>query len=278
MNCFQLVKTVLDEIYDQIPFNSELAKDQAIINRLALMGPRYRNLLGNVSPISYDDPVTRFAYICRYVTSHANMVYTLIGSSSILSALFDFDKIDVTCIGGGPGSDLLGILKFMLNQQKSATLRCLLYDKEQAWGDSWNDVDDKLSAPFRVSTFFQPFDVALPNTWAQQTKYLNSDLFTLVYFMSEIHRVKNEAEPFFTNLFSKSKQGALFLYVDNDNSTFYDWFDAMVRQNALRVLDSNSTKLGMDWDEEKRDLGRYYAKFGNPKLEGEVAYRICQKC
>jgi hypothetical protein len=206
------------------------------------------------------------------------MVYTLITNSQDLSALFDSDKINVTCIGGGPGSDLLGILKFMLNQGKNATLRCSLYDKEQAWGDSWSDVDDKLSAPFRVSTFFQSFDVAEPTTWGQHIKFLNADLFTMVYFMSEIYRVKDKAEPFFINLFSKSKQGALFLYVDNDNSTFSDWFDALIRQHALKVLASNSTRLGVDWDEEKRDLGLYYSKFGDPKLRGEIAYRICQRC
>jgi hypothetical protein len=45
MNCFQLIKTVLDEIYNQIPFGTETAKDQAISTKLASMGPRYRNLL-----------------------------------------------------------------------------------------------------------------------------------------------------------------------------------------------------------------------------------------
>jgi hypothetical protein len=228
-------------------------------------------------PIDYENPATRFAYIYRYVASHANMVYNLIKNSEDVSVLFDSEKVNVTCVGGGPGSDLLGVLKFMMNKKKSATLRCILYDKEQAWGDSWNDVDNKLDTPFRFSNFFQAFDVTVPSTWTRQTKYLHSNLFTMVYFMSEVYRVKESAELFFANLFDKAKEGALFLYVDNDNPAFYGWFDGLAAQHSLETIKSRSATMGMDWDEEKKDLGRYYEKFGCPKLEGIVAYRICRK-
>jgi hypothetical protein len=111
MNCFQLVKTVLDEIYPQIPYENEADKDNEIKKRFTYLEEKYRYLLIKDMPVDYHDPITRFAYIYRYVTCHANIVYQVINGSPILAQMFDNERVNVTCIGGGPGSDFLGILK-----------------------------------------------------------------------------------------------------------------------------------------------------------------------
>lgn len=207
MNCFQLVKIVLDEIYTEIPLPGEPEKDAAISKELKLLSERYANLASGIT-VDYENAVTRFAYIYRYVTSHANIVYDIIRGCSELTELMNSDKVTMTCFGGGPGSDFLGVLKYLINHGKNPTLRCTLYDREEAWGESWSDVDNKLETQLRISTFFQRFDVAEPKTWENHSKYLNSDLFTMVYFMSEVFSIKDRAELFFENFFSKAKEGS----------------------------------------------------------------------
>ena len=64
--------------------------------------------------VDHSDLVSRFAYIYKYVTCHANLVSQTIAESDELGALFNREKVNVTCIGGGPGSDFLGILKYVL--------------------------------------------------------------------------------------------------------------------------------------------------------------------
>ena len=277
MNCFELVKSVLEEIYDRMP-GTEARKDKRILEKMRFLEEEYQKLAAGNARIDYKDEYTRFAYIYKYVTSHANIVYQLVQSSDELRELFKRDRVNVACIGGGPGSDFLGVLKYVMNRGLQPRLKCTLFDAECSWGECWCDVDDKLETELPLRTVFQPFSVVEPNTYENLNKYLTSDLVTLIYFMSEVHRVKEDAEPYFKTLFQGIKQGALFLYVDNNNRQFYDWFDRLARENDLEVLDREEGNVQIeDLREEKKDLGEYYDKFGSPKLRGDIAYRICRK-
>lgn len=277
MNVFPLVKTVLDELYVRIPFESEEAKDEKILEMMRFLESEYPKL-GQGVKIDYRDITTRFAYIYKYVTAHANLVYQVINGSTNLAALFDQEKVNVTCIGGGPGSDFLGIIKFLMRSEKTPFLRCSLFDREQAWGECWNDVDEKLEAQLRISTFSQPFDVTDARTWADQSKYLRSDLFTMIYFMSEIYGMRSYADPFFSNLFENARQGALFLYIDNNAAQFYSWFDSLAEKHSLSVLQTGRLDMAVnDLSEEKTDLAKYWEKFGYPRIKANAAFRVCRK-
>jgi SAM-dependent methyltransferase len=278
MNCFQLIKTVLDEIYVQIPIADEEEKDAHIRDEMDSLRRQYKDL-DDGPQIDYRNPITRFAYIYKYVTAHANVVLRVIEQSPVLKALFDQERLTMTCLGGGPGTELLGALKYMLHAEKRPNLRCIVYDREQSWGESWSDVDDKLDVPFRISTVFQPFDVTIPDKWNLSTKYLRSDLFTMVYFMSEVYALRFDAEPYFAHLFQQVREGALFLYIDNNYPTFTTWFDLLAARYNIDVLETTEMPVPMRFDEQKDDLGIYFDKLAdeNPKLKSNVAWRVCQK-
>lgn len=279
MNVFELVKRVLDEAFDDIDAPTEKAKVQKIVAAREGLRERYANLgSGGPSP-SYRDPATRFAYVFGYVTSHANLVADSIMASKDLRALFDSSEkdgaINVACLGGGPGSDFLGILKHMIRWDADRDLRCHLLDKEGAWGDSWSDVDGMVNGvPFRVSTHFQSLDVGEEETWEHQRKYLKADLFTLIYFASELWAVRQQSEAFFKHVFSRAKQGALVLYIDNDADVFSDWFDRITSEVGLQVIKSGTDDARMPSDEQKDALGRYFELLGWPKMKARVATRV----
>ena len=278
MECFQLVKSVLDEIYADLPDRSERSKDRKIQEKLDILQERYGNLLSSNISVDYSDLYTQFAYIYRYVTSHANIVYQVIQTYPEIQELLSQEKISVACLGGGPGSDLLGILKYVMKYKLTPTLRCTNFDKETCWGECWNDVDDKVGAGMRLSTSFLPLDVTDPETYMNQKKYLRSDLFTLIYFMSEVYSKREEAELYFSILFDGIKKGALVLYVDNSDSRFYEWFDSLANANNLEFIRKEETSFNItDFREEKTDLAEYYEKFGMPKLTAKASLRICQK-
>src|SRR6185295_12815544 len=113
MNVFQLIKSVLDEIYARLA-GDETSKDSQIKTQAKTLSKHYASLATKGVSHDYADPITRFAYIYVYVTSHANAVYQLIGRHTPLRNLFHRDLVNITCIGGGPGSDFLGILKYIL--------------------------------------------------------------------------------------------------------------------------------------------------------------------
>lgn len=275
MNCFQLIKTVLDEAYEDIP-GAEEDKDKLIRQYREELRKRYQTLTTAGAP-SYSDPAMRFAYIYTYTTSHANIVYDLILESDALRECFDAELVRVSCVGGGPGSDFLGVYKYLQKAHKEPQLVCNLLDRETAWDECWIDVDEKIGAKDRISTHFRAIDVTNPETWAGLKKYLNSDVFTLIYFMSELYSVKTSADPYFAHFMKSAKPGSLILFVDNRDSLFYGWFDKLANENGLTIIESAVGKAQMPWDEEKTDLGDYFARFGDPKLTGSIAYRVARK-
>jgi Putative SAM-dependent methyltransferase len=276
MKVFPLIKTVLDEIYVRIAGEQE-EKDPKISEQIQALKATYARLAEGAAN-NYADDVTRFAYIYKYVTSHANVVYQLVPRCRELVRLFDREQVSITCIGGGPGSDFLGLLKYLIRNGKTPRVKCTLFDKEQAWAECWADVDEKLRSELQISTFFVQFDVTKPETWDKYQKFLASDLFTMVYFMSEVYGLRREAEAFFAYLFEKAKPDALLLFVDNRSAVFYEWFDSLVRKYNWKVLCEDRLELKMeDVTEERTDLGEYHDKFGYPKLKADIAFRICQK-
>lgn len=272
MNCFQLIKTVLDEAYAQIP-GSVAEKDEAIRTELGSLSKAYANLL-NAGCIDYAEAARRFAYIYRYTTTHANLVYSLFRKCPEAGAFFKSDKVSLCAIGGGPGSDFLGALKYCEAAALSPELRCLLLDRDPAWGESWIDVDEKIAANFNLKTVFQPLDVTNPSSYKAYVKYFSSDIFTLIYFMSEVYASRVEAADYFASLFSNAKTGSLFLFADNNDSRFYGWFDRLAEQHGIDIIDKSEGLYQLPPAEEKTDLGTYYAKFDAPKLSGDIAYRI----
>jgi hypothetical protein len=279
MNLMQLIKNVLDDSYSAINAPDDVSKDNQIRKELDNLSSEYRTLVSSASsPIDYSDSVKRFAYIYKYTVAHADYIMQIIEESHELRKQFSNNSIEVTCLGGGPGSDLLGILKYLIRSNaKNLSLKCYIFDKERSWGDSWSDVASQLSPPFSIFPVFQQMDVTDPTTWSSYQKFLRADLFTLSYFLSEVFKIKNAAEPFFEYCMSHMKTGSMMLFLDNNDSRFRNWFDEMATKHGLVQIQSCERELCFSNDEEKRDLGRYFDKFGWPKRKSEAAWRVMRK-
>lgn len=278
MNCFQLIKTVLDEAYVQIPGKTDADRDEAIRGECTKLSQAYAKLR-NEGCLDYRNPARRFAYILKYTTSHANIVYERIAGSKHLQALFGRPKLAVSCVGGGPGSDFLGILKYCEKHKRCPEIVCNLLDRDPTWGESWSDVGDKVGTSLKLRTTFNSFDVTNSESWHVFTKHFAADFFTLVFFISEVYALRQMAEAYFDALFSSMKKDAILLYVDNNSSEFYGWFDELVKRHGLTVLESGSGRAQMPYDEEKSDLGEYAknGRFESPKLKSDIAWRVVQK-
>jgi hypothetical protein len=275
MNCFKLIKTVLDEAYQAIP-DSDAEKDKAITTALTSLSDEYKRLRTK-GCLSYADPVRRFAYLYRYTTCHANLVYTVLSDSKLAAKYFNQAELQLAAIGGGPGSDFLGVLKFCTARKFNPVLKCLLFDRDPAWGESWQDVDSKVDRKIQIKTFFQTFDVTDPNTYMFYVKHFASDVFMLVYFMSEVYALRAKAETYFDALFSKAKKGALFIFIDNNHSDFINWFDGLAAKHGVEILENKTGIIKLPWTEEKSDLGIYAKKFTPPKLQADIAFRLAVK-
>lgn len=278
MNLTQFIKQVLDEAYAGIP-GDESTKDASIKSELSGLSFAYTKLGDENSPaIDYSNPLKRFAYIFRYTIAHADYIRQIISGSPTLGKKLLAETCEVACLGGGPGSDFLGILKYMIRQGvQSKSLTCYIFDKERAWGDSWSDVARTLDAPFKIFPVFQQLDVTEKSSWVSYEKFLRSDIFTLSYFVSEIWRIKDQAQPFFDHCFAGMKSGATLLFIDNQDKAFYAWIDELAARHSFIRETSTVGEIAFEVSEEKTDLEPYYSKFGWLKRKGSVAIRVLRK-
>ena len=274
----QLIKLVLDELYSDTDLPNDAAKDAAINERLEQLSASYSRLKSaQRAEIDYSDPISRFAYIYKYTVAHSDYIKQLINGNRSLQALFDAPEVSVACIGGGPGCDLLGILKYMILAGCTSTLTSYLFDRERAWGDSWSEVARPLKANFQLYPVFQQLDATDPTTWKSYKKFLRAELFTLSYFVSELWTLRDRAEPFFKYCFTNARPGAYFLFIDNNDSDFVGWYDGMAAAYGVEHIRGVACRMAFSIDEEKMDLEPYYSKFGWPKRESNVCFRISRK-
>jgi hypothetical protein len=286
MTLFQLVKITLDALYEEAQKEYGKKADEEISSRFNYLSRSYGDLTNQKrNPVNYQDPATRFAYVYKYVASHGDYVVQILKRVRVnLGTVFKDKKVRVSCIGGGPGSDIIAVLKFLADcgtKEPVEKIVCYLLDREQAWADTWTELDDKLEIDhIKLSVNFQSLDVTKPDSWASQKKFLDADLFTLSYFVSEVYALDNGVvAEFWGTLFKHAKSGALFLYDDNGNDAFNDYFDTQWKAAGLELVDSETNvSWTPSYDEQAAELAAYKAKFGeSPKLRGYLSYRILRK-
>jgi hypothetical protein len=282
MRCFAAVKCVLDEAYSQIDAPTDGEKDMRICAALAQLQKDYSDLT-KARVVDYSDPVTRFAYVFKYVTSHANIVEQIISGARCLSELLAKPELYLACIGGGPGSDLLGAVKHLEKQKVKTRLTCEMFDRETAWGETWGHLSNQVDFDgVNLRSAFMTFDVTEVETWRKFSRFHGADLFTMVYFMSEVYHLRQRAEPFFANMMSKAKQGSFFLFVDNGSANgkplFSEWFDELAAMNGISTLrQGDNERFVVSGDEEKTELEPYFSRFSSPKLQTWISWRIARK-
>ncbi|MGS0539402.1 hypothetical protein ACQR53_10080 [Xanthomonas oryzae] len=286
MKLFQLVKITLDSLYQEAMKEHANETDKRIAESIRYLSVAYTQLTdASRELVNYENPVTRFAYVYMYVAAHADYLTQLIEAyrSDLGSPIFKTERLRLSCIGGGPGSDFIAVVKYLSEHTDEPVEKVTAYlvDGEQGWADTWTELDGKLDLPFQLATNFQPLDVTRPNSWTAQKKFLEADVFTISYFVSEVMSLDRcgVVTDFWSKVFSNAKSGTLFFYIDNGAQVFNDYFDRLWNTNGLKLISSfdNQRKLP-GYDEEKSELGDFLTKFGrNPKVQAQLSGRILVK-
>lgn len=205
-------------------------------------------------------------------------------SAATEKRLFSDGVARLTCIGGGPGSDILGTLRYlqvMASTEKVEKLVCHLLDREQAWEDTWTEVENHLDTCIALNTNFQPLDVTNVASWQSQKEFLQADVFTLSYFVSEVKvlDVHGAVSAFWKTLFAEAKSGAIFVYNDNGGGKFASYFDEFWKAEKLKpLLVKDNAVMTASGIKQSSELAFYSSKLNHsPKLKAKVSYRVLQK-
>lgn len=278
MKCFEVVKEVLEVTYQEIPGTDE-TRDRQITAAIHDLSSTYAMVLTGGGP-DFSDPVIRFAYVYTYVPAHSHWVSELIGWTKEAEKIFESERIRIACIGGGPGSDLVGMLKYLDERGgEMPDIFCEIADGCELWKRTWAEVAFALDRNIRLVTDYVTQRVGDPDVWTHPSQFEKSDLLSMNFFVSEIAHLGDAAWDYIEEVFKRAKPGAVLLFNDNNDSRFFQKFDEISSRVGWETLRAEAgTRKIYDPGEKKDELSGFREKFGRvSKLSGKVACRVLRK-
>jgi hypothetical protein len=164
---FELVKRALDELYVIVKSEYGDTANAAILAQFEIPSGSYGALTSPTrKALNYSSAAARFAYVYTYFAAHCAWISEfLTGSEATTEALTRGATLRVTCLGGGPGTELIGLLNACSSLGRTEPLSCFLLDREDGWAETWAEFDSQVHAEFRVSTSVRSVDVVNPPGW-----------------------------------------------------------------------------------------------------------------
>ena len=129
MRYFEIVKSALDALLAGICSHKGLSGAQAlnmVAGHLRTMSNEWFS--GEAPNIAYCDPLCRFAYLYSHTAVNANLCEVAVRSLPvvdlhILNRLNTVGELRVCAFGGGPGTELLALSKFLMRKKALGQLQ-----------------------------------------------------------------------------------------------------------------------------------------------------------
>lgn len=285
---FERARTVIEQL---LPVAAQLVQgdlDNTIRMRLRSLSNSYGNGLLNPDrrPVDYTRTTTHIAYFYRSLAAHGDWLYKTLRRcrDTARRALNNGRPIRVACIGGGPGSDILGICKFLLEENlRRHRIDFVVLDRERAWNRSRDLLARTFDGEIEVTERYQSLDVTDDDRWTDEWAFCQSDLISMNFFLSEVWSFNGNGtiSRFIQRVVDLAPTGALFTYVDNGGGNFCPLVDAEFdRADILLITSGDDERLLLSANEQANVVMMpYQERFGGqwPKLKGNVAWRVWKK-
>ncbi|XP_035210425.1 uncharacterized protein LOC118184807 [Stegodyphus dumicola] len=186
---------------------------------------------------NYDNAAHRCAYIHKYASCHTGLLIEMLQRAiaddpSVFLDLFDGTSfLNLCCIGGGPGTDIIGfltvfswyfgkfkceatVLDYSLGWKK--TFNCIV--KELRNGKSYGDLSYSV-LPGRFHYDYIGTDLLSSMTPDVNKAIGSADFLTMIKFISAAAR--HDTNVMVKKIFNSMKPGAVLLFIDNAGGGFH---------------------------------------------------------
>ena len=263
---------------------------------------------GHPPEIPFECLVYRSAYLYEYAPANALAVEAVLNNDAedqglISGMLTSKLPMSLCCLGGGPGSEILGVAKWIVRQQLGATqLEVVIIDKCLEWRNQWKSVRDTLNTNFSadgavsaertpqfVSRGFVKVDVVEPASALLPVFRRGFDLYIVSYVVSHIYTSEglSRFRRFMQSVIESAPQGSKFLFIDRGGEQKQDggvnWQESVrhllscpgiVISDPVRL----TSKSPGDHRERKTDLGVLYEHLDRaPRLGWDIFWMVGTK-
>lgn len=254
---------------------------------------------GQQPSINYLDPLCRIAYLYGIVPANANLIQHVF---EVEQELADFilarqtanGQVGVCAFGGGPGNELLGMVKWIETKQfdQQIVLEFLLLDRVREWIDSWQAIQRQVLSHFRtsygtnrakwplvISGSFSSVDITDTSSFANLGNLFGQDIYILSYVVSEIFDQAVQLREFAAEMAKHAPRGSKFVFIDRNEERWKDEVRTLASEMHIDLADFRAELGTMDpYTEDKIDLGQIFADVGrNPRVSWNAFWVVGTK-
>lgn len=283
---FERAKIVVDAL---LPVAADLVNgsvDEMVGNRLSSLRFAYNGQLlrDGRKAVDYGKLTTKIAYVYRSLPAHADWLYQALSlvpraTTEILSS----KNVKIACVGGGPGSDMLGVTKFIeQNNLRRPNIDLTVLDFDQRWARVRDELFSTFDFELRTHVS-QDFDATRDGTWTSSWAFLDADIITFSFSLSEFWSFNGEGcvSRFLDRVLTGIRRGALIVYVDNGGPDFSARMEAEFDRDDLRLIGTrDGERIFMGFDEQRDVIEEAFkARFKGEwtKVQGNLSLRVWKK-
>lgn len=279
---FEIVKAVLDKTIAKFEQDTGTTRDQidaTISSHIRATSAEYNN---PAPDIKYEDPLCRLGYLYMHVGANATLFEkTLKDVPALVKMMRESNEasLTITAVGGGPGTELLGLYKFLRDPiipicPKKITFNVL--DLTPQWAETWKllaaAAEEHLDATPQtewskptLSRNFQPMDVVNPSSYSSYASFFeDTDMFVFNYLLSENKVRLPDFAKALTVLASKAPEKCQFVFIDRleHQTSFRSDVIELIKNTGLVIRNPNKT-YDSCMDEDEAALSDYPKRFGS---------------
>lgn len=183
-------------------------------------------------PIDYSSPPVQAAYLYSYAMPRAYFTSEMLRRhrNAIGEPLFRGGELEVVSFGGGPASELVGLIDYLedaANGESVTNISYRVFDKDGEWHAAADEVLSALSGSLNIRTSYEQLDFA-DQKGCSAVDVSSADLVIFSYLMSELCAVQesDQIAQNFRDLLSKMQTGAAMLFIDSRHTQFVQFFQS----------------------------------------------------
>ncbi len=239
--------------------------------------------------IQYADALCRLGYLYRHATANATLFEFVLRDSGELRSILRQSagqRLNICAVGGGPGTELLGLAKFLLRRSRTfpKKITFTVLDSIPQWAETWQQLADAVEIELQsagdgsetitcptIVPAFLPFDVLTPDSYKSYAyQFRNANIIIFNYLFSENKTRLTAARGAVAQLYEMAPKGCVFVVIDRleNDVTFRDQVVAMFKDVFHK--DSNTHTIGsyLDRDEQTSDMGEMFKQMlGTPRAK-----------
>lgn len=279
MNHVEIIHRSLSSIADIVTATSSITRESIYAKTQDFILLNSAEWKKENPQIDYSDPYCRLAYVYMNVGIHSYLVDKALTRFSpirnlITAQLSTSRALNVCALGGGPGSELLGLASFVerLNKtERPLFVDFLLVDLIKEWDESWQSLKegvhgymrahnghDRMNWPLIVSRSFLPVSAIEVDDFSQlPTRFHGTELYIFSYLVSELKPSLQSFEEVVGHLTRAANSEAVFLFIDRNERSVREAVESIIADNP------DLSMVGMHQDRGKYEvdlskLGEWY--------------------